>query len=179
MPAKMSLPLQTLLGIPLADLVEGERAAAQASAAFIRDVGFTGDGQNGDDFGALRYITFRYETEGPGGKPVPRWVRVPLLSLLPLPLLQLSKAEFEFAVRVEDIKDMATKEGAHVKPRVAAAGAQPRYDIVACIDTTEPQPQMPRIRVRLEVTPSDLPAGIAGVLRKLDQAVQESSRGSE
>jgi hypothetical protein len=103
--------LYELIGAPLAALVDAESQAARATAQFIRSVGFDRseqvapqEGQAGEadvsDFGKLKMVTFRYDRpEGPDKKRTYK-IQVPLLSLVPIPALQIKDAELEFFARI-------------------------------------------------------------------------------
>src|SRR5262245_9560159 len=101
------VPLRELLGSLTAHLVEAEREAANATIAFLREVGFEGgrrENRNENDWGTVRLVHFAFSAPDQMGDPAPRRIQVPLLSLLPVPLQQIANAEYELFFRVDDLK---------------------------------------------------------------------------
>ena len=96
-----SFSLYQLIGAPLMAMVQGQAQAAQATAEFIERIGFVAS--NDDSTRRLRMIAFRYTRPGPDGKPRPWRLDVPLLSLVPIPAIQIREGHVEFAVRVSDV----------------------------------------------------------------------------
>jgi hypothetical protein len=107
------LSLYEIIGAPLKALVEAETYAARATAEFIRDFGFKKEARDDqddllDDFGKLRTVTFVQERRGRGGAVEKYRIEVPLLSLIPIPALQIKDAELEFYVKIlETIRSKA------------------------------------------------------------------------
>jgi hypothetical protein len=123
-----ALHLYQLIGAPLLAVIQAEAQAAQVSADFISHIGFEpssaaepegtaappGAGtstalaapakpkmlQDGGNIGALRVAEFRVDRVGRDGKPIPYVARVPVLSLFPIPLMQVKHADFDFDIRV-------------------------------------------------------------------------------
>ena len=154
-------PLNKLLGSILADVVRGERQAADASRDHMREVGFEG-GRSKDDWGRIRFVRFSFATENPDGRIQNRTLRVPLLTLLPIPLQQVAQAEFEFFVRVSDVGGGKADDSliaGDVAPYV------PEGQTAAVAD--------PRIKVKMTLKQSDLPAGLASSLRRIEETAGE------
>src|SRR6266699_1337089 len=169
------LPLRELLGILVGDLIVAETQAANATADFLREAGFLGDG-NADHWGKLRFVTFSFSVQDLSGEKV-RTVRVPLLSLLPIPLQQIDQAEYEFFAKVNEVKkiDPAPKETYQLGS--AAYGlAQPSLDLVCEVAPYSPASALdkkggvPKVRVKLMMRQADLPAGLSSSLRRIEQA---------
>jgi hypothetical protein len=181
MPRDMILPLSEVIGIPVADVARAEMQAAQASMEFIENVGFRRDPKaDRDDFGELRFVTFRYRVADPSSMLVTREVKVPLLSLVPLPLLQVSRSEIEMVARIEDVRP--TKPDSLMSPAPLAAGGKrevkTKHEFMASVDSlissdASAAKGPPRVRVKIELKASDLPVGIHSLLRKLDQNVTD------
>src|SRR5262252_10603808 len=104
-----AMHLYQLIGAPLLAVVQAEAQAAQTSADFIKRVGFTGDSaddptkdllQHGGNIGDLKMAEFTLQRPDVTGKVQPVDVKIPVLSLFPVPLLQIKDAEFTFAIRI-------------------------------------------------------------------------------
>ena len=103
--------LYELVGAPLMALVDAESQAAKATANFIKEMGFKEDESDDQaaavdefgrkvDFGDLRMVTFRSQKRQADGTERTFKVEVPLLSLLPIPALQIKDAELEFFAKI-------------------------------------------------------------------------------
>src|SRR5262245_29108466 len=114
---KEILSLYQLIGAPLMAVVQAEAQAAQASADFIKEIGFerklpsaavadkpedTRSLQEGGNFRDLTMLQFKHDVRGSDGVVRTHQMNVPVLSLFPIPLLQVKDAEFDFAIRILD-----------------------------------------------------------------------------
>jgi hypothetical protein len=184
MPARnnLELPLSEIIGIPIGDLAHAESHAAQASVEFIESVGFIrSSSDEPNEIGAVRFVTFDYVAEIAPAKSIQRKVNVPLLSLVPIPFLQVESGEFEFTVR------LLRKVQLHAQTCFQEIGSSPqktkslssmRWDYIAQVDSPvasdeDKKYSYPNIKIKINVKQSDLPAGIGYLLRKLDQLINE------
>jgi len=165
------LSLHELLGTLVADLVRGERLAAEATVEFLRALGFVGGEEakkepkdDKDDWGHLRFIKFSFQIRGVDGKPTTRTIRVPLLSMLPIPLQQVDQAEYEFFLRVIDINRVKDPSEGH---------AEILCEIAPFTADQAPTKTIPRIRVKLAMRQADLPAGLSSSLRRIEETSGE------
>jgi hypothetical protein len=162
--------LADILGALAAGVVRSERHSADATLDFLRTVGF--EGGKGDDWGDVRYIRFSYSFKDPAGAAQSRTIRVPLLSLVPLPLQQAASAEYEFFLKLSDIdlQEKSDKEGYVFRPYAELIG-----DIAPYVtDSSMADARTPRIRVKFALRQSDLPAGIASTLRRVEETSGEA-----
>lgn len=184
-----ALSLYQLIGAPLHALVDAESQAAMATRDFIRDVGFLkGEGPAGEEYGDLRMVRFKTERHGPDGRKSME-VQVPLLSMLPIPALQVKDAELEFFVKIIDTVDHRSDFATSGKPTAtpaeepAGAGGQPpmpkldaeRLDFRASLSRRPPDSSRSsmemQIRIKIRVEQADIPAGMARLFNLLEQNV--------
>lgn len=107
-----TVPLEYLFLAPLKAIIDADFMASRQFAAFIEEYGFTKllrenstldqteeeNNQNlekQDDLGDLRMVSFRFNQAGKEME-----LKIPALSMIPLPLLQVNDAEFKFGVRL-------------------------------------------------------------------------------
>jgi hypothetical protein len=180
--------LGVLFSAPLVSVIEADVLASREFANFIRDYGFiSSDDGSGSHFGALRTVTFTYNRPGANGLEE-AVVEIPLLSLVPLPLLQVMDAEFTFNVRVLESdttlgappplvggSDQPAQSPSSQAPRVRAmlaqapsssgttSGAQSRSELDA------------NMAVRLSMKQADVPAGISALLNVMSQSIHSRS----
>ncbi|TVR97803.1 MAG: DUF2589 domain-containing protein [Rhodospirillales bacterium] len=101
--------LGELIAAPVTALLEADYQSARRVIDLIQHFGFEPpegeDAEVSDEagfprrFGKMRTVSFVVRRQQ-GAKSVPYVIRVPLLSLVPLPLLQIKEADFDFSVRV-------------------------------------------------------------------------------
>ena len=160
--------LAAVFAAPLGALEVAGISAARTFLDVIREFGFTGG--DGDDWGALRNVTLTMRRAN--GDPTDFVVEIPILSLIPLPLVQLQGAELEFDVQ---LLGFAAGDPSPARPfdleqgrETAATSTSPpvlRAAFAGSQDTSEPL-----MHVKLNVAPSDFPAGITSLLHLLKEA---------
>jgi len=172
------LSLEELIRAPLIATVQADFYAAKSFVRYIREYGFTR--ANGDDLGHLRMVTFRYRTEGGWSE-----VSVPLLSLVALPLLQITDADFKYELhilgalghRVDDV----TRDSREWM-RSLGDSTSPRHQttVMASFAPAHPQPataeqQMPALAgnmsIAIAMRRADVPAGIAALLNVAQSSI--------
>ena len=110
-----SMHLYQLIGAPIMSMVHAESQAMQASMDFIQKLGFeeTEGNQDANNFGKLREVTFRYSKMDASGERIDLQVSIPLLSLIPIPMLQIKEADLEMFIKVVDVElNTSPKKGA-------------------------------------------------------------------
>lgn len=106
-----------LFSAPLIAIIEADFLAASKFVEYIEKYGFKkkkaersellggeGSAQETDEkLGKLKMVSFKMQQPGPHGKPETVVIRIPKLGLIPLPLLQVKDAEFEFGIRILEV----------------------------------------------------------------------------
>ncbi len=191
-----ALNLFQLIGAPLQALVKAEVQAAQATAEFVERVGFAKQpGQENDSNAVadLRTTSFRQQRVGPDGKLHTYNVDIPVLSLVPIPLMQIKNAELDFAVRILETRPLGKPNTLLERPaggkgdsgaEPGAAGAEalqnfltaPGVEMKAELGrgdggATGTRRTEAQIRVKVNIEQADIPAGILKLLNLMDQSV--------
>jgi Protein of unknown function (DUF2589) len=96
-----ALPLFEIIGAPLVAMVQAEILAARATVDYIEKVGFV-PGADPSQPGSLRVAEFRYTKLDENRQPAEFTARVPVLSLVPIPGVQIKTARVAFAARITD-----------------------------------------------------------------------------
>lgn len=167
------LALRELLGTLIGDLIVAEAHAARASTDFLKNAGF----KNGDRdyWGSLRFVTFSFSVQEPDGDKT-RTLRVPLLSLVPIPLLQIAQAEYEFFAKINEVKVRAAaprraKRGtAHAGPDLSRSDLLCEVAPYASEAASEKGTGIPKMRVKITMRQADLPAGLSSSLRRIEES---------
>jgi len=190
--------LYQLLGAPLYALIEAETYAANATADFIERVGFEPPPTEGDEpsapghLGKLRTLTFRQERRAEDGQGIAYRVEVPLLSLLPIPALQIKEADLEFYVKIINIQqnsragpkrirqpdDKGKEDDATRSQRVPTP---PLLDMKAMLGRGQPNaPNRPesafdmQVHIKIKVAQADPPAGLARLFNLMEQSISST-----
>lgn len=150
--------LENIFGTPIQAIINADYMAARKSSEYIKEFGFNQikkDDDSYEDLGALKETSFCYDTMGNGGKLERRVMKIPSLSLLPLPLLHVDNADFDFSVRIIDSSDDVGDgklNAALVPQRSVEKGnsSAPHLDA--------------NIHVKMKVVQSDMPAGLSNLL---------------
>lgn len=187
MATESALSLYQLMGAPLQALVDAEAKAAYATAMFIKEVGFTkkeGDskekeGESEEDFGDLRMVTFRHDKMDSNGNKRTFKVEVPLLSLVPIPALQIRDADLDFFVKiVENPKVTKTTEIKNTEKRLHLSGLPEPLsrDLKGTIgraqpDTSRKSSMEMQIKVRIRMEQADVPAGLGKLFNLMAENV--------
>jgi hypothetical protein len=194
-----ALSFYQLIGAPLYALIEAESYAADATAQFIERVGFepasTEDASDKkrEDLGKLRTISFRQEKRDASGAASSYKVEVPLLSVLPIPALQIREAELEFFVKIVDMLTEGqvgnqTQKGEGEKNKMGEPGAQeklvrtpPRIDLKTMLGRGQPGAPVAsksafdmQVRVKIKVEQADVPAGMARLFNLMEQSISST-----
>ena len=182
-----SLPFHQIIGAPLLAIVQGQAQASQATAEFIERIGFKtktgGDSETAreDDLGDLRMVTFSYQKPDADGNPVLFKVEIPLLSLVPIPAIQIRDADLEFNVKITDIQTSQSKTSLRSpeaeagdwlsKGRVEFRAAMGKMEIA----TAEQRTVDLQMKVKLRVEQADITAGLSFLFRLMDQSISSSA----
>ena len=96
------LELQQLIAAPLVSTIEADALSAQKYLDFLMKFAFESFDPVTGRTGQLRLITFAYTEQGADGKTHRREASIPLLTLIPLPLLHVEEADFDFDIKIID-----------------------------------------------------------------------------
>lgn len=179
-----ALSLYQLIGAPLHAIVDAESQAAQATADFIERVGFRRRPEAAEgDFGDLRMVSFSHQRTGPEGTPRTFRVDVPLLSLVPIPAIQVRDAELEFFVKIVETqrprvrRDAERPPGEGVPDRLKADA----IDFKALMGRGQPEPGRRRtldmqIKVKIKLEQADVPAGLSKLFNLMEQNITQTEQ---
>ena len=157
----------------------------------IAEMGFDVN-EDTSHLGKLKMVTFYYDYEViEDGKPVVRMVRVtlPFLSLVPLPLLQVSDAEYRFDIRITGVyntsevnPDDKGNAPSLLRPLSVTEESLPRVLATYTPFTADNQsnviaPSMvANMRMRINVRQGDIPAGISSMLNIISDSTNRITK---
>lgn len=171
--------LKQLFEMPIKAVIDANEYAAKSAVNFIREFGFTAK-KTKDDWGDLKMVRFSYEflQNGERKKMV---VEIPIISMIPLPLLEVKRANFDFAIR---ILDKVTTGITHSVDEVTID--EPSTNVLALLvpdrktqlgDRFESS-LVSNMNVHVEVERSDIPAGLLELMNLAQGALSGEEKKS-
>jgi len=177
-PQNEILSLAQLIGGPIHALVDAEAQSAMATARFIRTVGFKPpDAADPGDLGELQMAEFHRARRGPDGELVEDDIQIPLLTLVPIPMLQIRDAELEYFVKVIQTEALpAPREDAARNLPIEDRIAPERLATVRGTFTGEPRPGARRsmdmlLKMKVRMEQADVPNGLSKLLNLAGEMV--------
>lgn len=144
-----SVSFDNLIGAPLGACISAQQQAAQTTMDFIKMMGFEeSDSEKEDSFGKARMICFEYNT--PQGKTA---IKVPLLSIIPVPYLQIDNVDIEFTADVT-----ATSEDTF-SAKIASTSRNSETNNKANMNYQS------LVGIKIHASNGNMPAGLAKILQ--------------
>lgn len=175
--------LGSILGAQIRAVLEAEADNAEAIAEFITTVGF--DKKEGEEgLGKLRMIEFDMQRRNESGDFQTHTIRMPLLSILPIPMLSIEKADFEFDLKIHDVIKQSTPKNNPVLTKVS------RKSIVASFarkrlvkpssspssSSSSTQTLDANMSVKVSVVQTDFPLGVDKLLNLSEIGIQDITK---
>jgi len=168
------LELQQLIAGPLIATIEADALSAQKYLHYVMNVAFESYNPQTGETGKLRFLTFSYN-EQDGDSMQRRTVNIPLLTLIPLPLLQVQEADFDFDIKILDAlyekadEKFSGEEGRTVNTNPDNRGFKMRASLAPQQSegkrTGELQQSLTaNMKVRVKMRQADMPAGMSNIL---------------
>lgn len=166
------MALRQLISAPLIATLEADAMTTRSYIDFLRDVAFDGETVNGKEgLGKLRTFAFQY-TQSEGGRLISKSVNIPVISLVPIPLLQIKEAVFDFEIKILDAqsevrKDSYSFEGEFVDENTGDKPVSMRASLAPQSGSSKNQKDHSRtanMKVKVVMQQADMPAGLANLL---------------
>jgi hypothetical protein len=180
------LPMGDLIGGPLMAACDAQVRMANATADFIKVVGFLPPTEKGKDYGAVRTATFKF-TRPTGGAPREDGssptedvtLDVPLLAIVKVPSLSIKTVDVTFDMEVkssETSKESLSAEASvsaevsggwgPVSAKVSIAGS-----VASHKENTRTSDQSAKYHVAIHASDDGMPEGLARVLDIMNSAI--------
>lgn len=160
--------LRDLLSSTLVATVDADTAAAGRYFTHMCELAFEHYDRKTNEAGNLRTLTFRYaDVDGSLQS-----LEIPILSLVPLPLLQVKEADFGFNVRMADLPETGEEaffslddgpdpaKGEHRVPPQLRVALRPFLPVGEGASA-----YMPNMKVNVKLHQADLPGGLSRFLQ--------------
>jgi len=182
--ANQSLFLYQIVGAPILALVQGQAQAAQTTAEFIESVGFKKDPANTDpdSLGDLRMLSFQYTSTEDDGSTQLRTISVPLLSIVPIPSLEIQEAEIDFSVKIADTytstasNSVSSSESTTTDQFLSNRRTQLRGGVSNRNKTSQNQQNAAQIDMKVKLGQADITTGLEFLFATFDQAITQQSQ---
>ncbi len=170
-----SMPFHQLIGAPLLALIQGQAQAAQATAEFIERVGL--QSKEGSAAEQIRMLSFGYQKPDAEGNMRSFRVEIPLLSLVPIPAIQIKESELDFYVKVNDFKILKSatslsSEKANGEDWLAQEQAEFRTSIASGPGSGATSNTSMLMRVTMRVEQAAIPPGVTELFRRFEQSIR-------
>lgn len=190
------MELQQLIAGPLIATIEADSLSARKYLDYLMRIAFESYDPVTGETGELRMLTFSYNEQDVNGSRK-QTVHIPILTLVPLPLLQIQEADFDFDIKVLDAlsqvseEKFSLEEGKGVsepqeesgfKLRVSLAPKQGEQSSTSSLQ----QNLSANMKVKVKMRQADMPAGLSNLLHltannvRVEEAdVEEKKEGGE
>lgn len=182
------MELQQLIAGPLVATIEADALSAQKYLDYLMRIAFESYDPATGKTGELRMLTFSYNEQNVNGSRK-QTVHIPLLTLAPLPLLQVQEADFDFDIKILDALSHTSEEkfsleegkGVHapqadngLKFRVSLAPKQGEQSAAASVQ----QSLSANMKVKVKMRQADMPAGLSNLLHLTANNIQTEEAGA-
>ncbi len=186
-----SIPFEDIIGNPTAAIIQGESQAARATADFIREVGFIppDNDEFSEELGPVRMVFFTMERLNANGDKETVSIQVPLLSLVPIPAIQVKEAVIDFSVRIHEIEKVKGKVPvtsgsssgvsapvkflAHRKHHLYGTVMKRRNPVTTPVDKNTKTETNVDMNVKITLGQADYPIGVQRLFDLLEQNITE------
>lgn len=174
--------IEQLFAIPLVATVNADIYAAKRFVNYLRQYGFKNG--EGDNWGELRTVKFTYNTTNAQGIIVHHKIEIPIISLVPLPLLQVKNAEYKMEInilgRIQHVKPPQLTEPSDTDEYDELDGENRIKAMLSPLKQSESNPLAPNLsanlRANITMRQADIPSGIATLLGLTQEANTGTSK---
>lgn len=169
------MELQQLIAGPLVSTIEADTLSSRRYLEMLQLIAFEDVTEGDRNIRRLRTLKFAYQETNVNGYRN-KVVSIPLVTLLPLPLLQIKEADFDFDINILDAVSSGTVESfdygegkieqnnENRRPFRLRASLAPKSGSGSYSDKSEQQLSA-NMKVHVKMRQADMPAGLSNLLR--------------
>ena len=169
------MELQQLIAGPLVSTIEADTLSSRRYLEMLQLIAFEDVTEGDRNIRRLRTLKFAYQETNVNGYRN-KVVSIPLVTLLPLPLLQIKEADFDFDINILDAVSSGTVESfdygegkieqnnENRRPFRLRASLAPKSGSGSYSDKSEQQLST-NMKVHVKMRQADMPAGLSNLLR--------------
>ena len=171
--SKQIMELKDLISGPLVATIDADSMSTRRYLSYLYELAFDSYNPETGEVGNLRMLEFTYNVQDNGTQRQQR-VSIPLMTLVPLPLLQVKEADFDFDIQIIDAVS-ADKQSTFslkgkndgedpipegVKLRVSMAAS----NIEGNMEKKVRQGLAANMKVKVKMQQADMPGGLSNLL---------------
>ena len=171
--SKQIMELKDLISGPLVATIDADSMSTRRYLSYLYELAFDSYNTATGEVGNLRMLEFTYAAND-NGIPRQQRVSIPLMTLVPLPLLQVKEADFDFDIQIIDAvsadkqsmfsfnekKDDDNPDSDGVKLRVSMAAS----NIDGNTEKKVKQGLAANMKVKVKMQQADMPGGLSNLL---------------
>lgn len=179
------MELQQLIAGPLIATIEADALSAQKYLDYLMRVAFESYNPVTGETGKLRMLTFTYNEQDVNGSSKKN-VSIPLLTLVPLPLLHVEEADFDFDIKIldalsENVEEKFSVENGESVKQPQSTGFKMRASLAPQREVKDnlQQSLSANMKVKVRMRQADMPAGLSNLLHLTANNVQVEDAEAE
>lgn len=179
------MELQQLIAGPLIATIEADALSAQKYLDYLMRVAFESFNPVTGETGKLRMLTFTYNEQDVNGSSKKN-VSIPLLTLIPLPLLHVEEADFDFDIKIldalsENVEEKFSVENGESVKQPQSTGFKMRASLAPQREVKDnlQQSLSANMKVKVKMRQADMPAGLSNLLHLTANNVQVEDAEAE
>ena len=166
------MELQDLIAGPLMATIEADALSSQKYLGFLLKLAFESYDPKTGKTGNLRLLTFQYNEQTTEGVAV-RSISIPFLTLVPLPLLQIQEANFDFDIKILDAlttveeESFSIESGQRIEGKEKPTALKMRASLAPKSGKSSGELQQSlaaNMKVNVKMRQADMPAGLSNLL---------------
>lgn len=177
------MELQQLIAAPLIATIEADSLSSQRYLDYLMKIAFESYDPATGRTGKIRMLTFSYNSQDIN-ETKKQSVSIPLFTLVPLPLLQIQEADFDFDIKILDAFSVSEEEKfslekgeATVVPKSERGGFKMRASLApkqgdGSQSKNVEQSISANMKVKVKMRQADVPAGLSNLLHLAASNVQ-------
>lgn len=169
------MELKDLISGPLVATVDADTISARRYLRYLFELAFESYNKETGEAGNLRTLDFTYRSHDVNGMRLQR-ISIPLLTLVPLPLLQVKEADFDFDIQIVDALRADTDATFSLRSGMSSSNGDTSHEGVklrvlmapaaggSVSKTSTQQSLTANMKVKVRMQQADMPGGLSNLL---------------
>lgn len=186
--SRQIMELKDLISGPLVATIDADSISTRRYLQYFYELAFESYNHKTGETGKLRMLEFTY-SEQENGTSKQKCVSIPLLTLVPLPLLQVKEADFDFDIQIidalsadknstfsfkgKDDGEESIPEGVKLRASLAAS------NIEGSLEKKARQGLAANMKVKVKMQQADMPGGLSNLLSLATNNLQVKDMDNE
>lgn len=168
------MELKDLISGPLVATIDADSISARRYLNYLLELAFESYNKETGEVGNLRTLDFTYRSHDVNGTRLQR-ISIPLLTLVPLPLLQVKEADFDFDIQIVDALSADTDATFSLRNGNSSGGSTEPEGVKLRVSmapstadgtakSTAQQSLTANMKVKVRMQQADMPGGLSNLL---------------